>query len=75
MNALMSFCMDLQDGRGPLLAQGIRDYADPLISEVNEEVVSACRIRLPFAVKPEFDVDTGSSKKRAKKIRLLLQGF
>ena len=39
MNGLISFCHDLYDVQGPLLAQGIRDYTDPLQSEVNEEVV------------------------------------
>ena len=57
MHALMSFCDEFQDGQGPLLAQGIRDYTDPLQSEIGEEIVSTCRIPLPFPVKPDFDED------------------
>ena len=57
MNAMVSFCEDLKDGQGPLLAQGLRDYTDPLHSEVSEDVVSTCIIPLPFPVKPDFVED------------------
>ena len=57
MNALLSFSEDLCDGQGLLLAQGIRDFTDPLDSEVGEDVVSTCTIPLPFPVKPDYDED------------------
>lgn len=57
MKALLSFCNDLEDGQGPLLAQGLRDFTDPLHSEASQDVVSSCNIQLPFPVKPDFEED------------------
>ena len=53
--AMLSFCHDLNDGQGPLMAQGLRGYTDPLHSEVGQDVVSTCIIPRPFPVKPDFD--------------------
>ena len=57
MNALLSLSEDLCDGQGPLLAQAIHDFSDPLHSEVGEDVVSTNTIPLPFPVKPDYDED------------------
>ena len=57
MNALLSFSDDLCGVQGPLLAQGISDFTDPLDSEVGEDILSTCTILLPFPVKPDYDED------------------
>ncbi len=57
MRALMSFSEELTDGQGPLLAQGLRDYTDPLQAKEGEDVCSTCSINLPFPVKPDFKED------------------
>ena len=55
--AVCSFCTDLNDGLGPLLAQGLRDYTDPLQTKEGQDVYSKCVITLPHPVKPDFSED------------------
>ena len=55
--AILSFSEALRDGQGPLLAQGLRDYRDPLHPEACEDVVSTCVVPLPFPVKQDFEED------------------
>ena len=54
MNALLSFTEDLCDGQSPLLAPGVRDFNDPLHSEVGKDATSTCTTPLPFPVKPDY---------------------
>ena len=63
MTALLSFSEDLCDVQGPLLAQGIRSFTDPLHSEVGEDVTSTCTIPLPFPVEADYDEDVIKFKK------------
>ena len=55
MKAMLSIFYDLNDGQGPLMAQGLRDYTDPIHSEAGQDVVSTSIIPLPFLVKPDSD--------------------
>ena len=57
MRAILSFTEEIRDGQGPFMAQGLRDYTDPLHSQVGEEVVPTCTLQLPFPVKPDFHED------------------
>ena len=57
MRAVCSFCTELNDGQGPLLAQGLRDYTDPLQTKEGQDVYSKCVITLPHPVKPDFSED------------------
>ncbi len=57
MKAVCSFCSDINDGQGPLLAQGLRDFTDPLQTQEGQDIYSKCVINLPFPVKPDFTED------------------
>ena len=57
MHAMMSFCVDLKEGQGLLMAEVLRDFTDPLHSQAGDDVVSACTIPLPFPIKPDFVED------------------
>ncbi len=55
MNAILSFCDQLRDDQGPLMAQGMSDDTDPLHLEAGEDAVSPYVVHLPFSVKPDFE--------------------
>ena len=57
MGAVCSFCTDLNDGQGPILAQGLRDSTDPLRSKEGQDVYSKCIITLTHPVKPNVSED------------------
>lgn len=57
MRALISFTSDFRDGRGPILALGLRDFIDPLQAREGENVYSTCTIQLSFLVKPDIKED------------------
>ena len=57
MQAIFSYSEELRDGQRPLMAPGLRDYADPLHADSSKEVASTCIVQLPFPVKSNFEED------------------
>ena len=57
MRAVCSFCSEINDGQRQLLAQGLRDFTDPLQTQEGQNVYSKCVINLPFPMKPDFSED------------------
>ena len=57
MDAVLSFCTDMDVGQGTLLAQGLMDFTEPLQSREGDDIKSTCRIKLPFVVKQDFSQD------------------
>ena len=57
MQAVCLFRTELYERQGPLLAQGLLDFTDPLRSKEEQDVYLKCMITLPYSVKPDFSED------------------
>ena len=51
------FCSEIDGGQGPLLAQRLTDFSDPLQTGEGQNIYSKCVIKSTFPKKPDFSKD------------------